>query len=124
MVALPRFPKRPFFTVLLKFCLPACLVLLTASFERAAAASVTITSSATSVNCSGTITLTATESGYQSGGTFTWYATGSNQTLATGSTYTPTVSGNTSYYATYTYYVLIIPNVINSNTINITVTPL
>jgi hypothetical protein len=60
------------------------------------------TGSGGSVCGSGTVTLTAS-AGAPSGGTYNWYAASSGgSSLATGTTYSPTVSVTTTYYVDYT----------------------
>jgi hypothetical protein len=55
-------------------------------------------------NCGpGTVSLTASDAS-PSGGTYAWYAAGTGGLpIATGATYSPTISATTTYYVSYTY---------------------
>lgn len=66
-------------------------------------ATVTISATSTSLCGPGSVTLTASESNsHYSGGTCTWYNASTNAQVATGTTYTVTLSATTSFYAKFT----------------------
>ncbi|MGN6179258.1 MAG: hypothetical protein ACTHNW_08755 [Mucilaginibacter sp.] len=66
-------------------------------------ASITISATSTSLCGTGSVTLTAKESSSKySSGTCTWYNASTNALLATGTTYTTTLSATTTFYAKFT----------------------
>jgi trimeric autotransporter adhesin len=69
---------------------------------KANASTATITASSTSLCGPGSVTLTASDNSSHSG-TYTWYNASTKAQLATGSTYTVSLSATTSFYVKYSY---------------------
>lgn len=89
--------KRRFSCI--KYVLLAALFLF---FAGKSYATITITASPSTLCSAGTVTLKASESSH-SLGSYSWYNAATNTRVATGSTYTATLSATTTFYVIYTF---------------------